>query len=671
MLAVPVRRALTLGLAAAISACGPAATPPVEVRFDRLESDPAFSEVVEVEGERRECARAAALRLTALPAAGGSVRFGVWLEPEGGGGRLVAEVRGGRAGASSRRIEVEVESGRPGWRDLFVEKPSGEGAVARIELLGGERGRTGCFDRPSFSSRRDRRRPDLLLVSIDTLRADALDAAPFLASRARTGLEFRSAWAASNWTLPSHAALMLSRPVHELALPLPGDREPHPGASLPAELPTLAERLRAGGYATWASTEGGYVHPAYGFARGFEVYGVTPSRAQGGSDPLAVHLERAERLLGEFRGDRPFFAFVHTYEVHDYFLNDASYHGRLRPEDRPWAERGNVLAQPLERRVFDFPPDFLRRLYAAGIERTDAFLERLVARLERASGERGLVVVVLSDHGESFGDRPGILGHHSSAIDEQTRIPLVAWGPQGLGPARIDRPVGLIDVAPSLLRAAGLEIPEEFRGSSTLLAEAPTANETPIAIAFDLQADDPGEWRLVRALVDGSRKTVREVRADGSGLASACFEVAERFRLLDEPAPSESCAALAAALDAALVRSAGSAVALRANAAGELSGTSSPGRGLAAIDAPGARRSPVVEAGGFRWRAEAGETLLLTLAEGELRRADLAWNGGPIPDGALTIEERLFGERNLREASRRAEVLREFEARLRALGYLR
>lgn len=655
-------------VALSIAACGPRGPEPRTVSLSRLDADGAFERVVDLGGERRTCADgAAALRIVDLPEEAGKLRFGLLVEPERPSARL--EVRFAGSKASAKAVSAELRAGSSGWQDLFFEKPDGS-TTATAEVVGAPADTGICFDRPSFSSRRARRRPDLLLVSIDTLRADALGDAPFLARLAAEGRDFRAAWAPSNWTLPSHAALMLSKPVHELALPLPGDPEPHPNVRWPAGLPTLAAVLRAAGYATLASTEGGYVHPVYGFSGGFEVYGVTPSRAQGGDDPLAGHLAAVDRFLASRRGDRPLFAFVHTYEVHDYFLNDAAYHGRLLEEDRPWAARGNVLAQPVGERVFDFPPAFLRRLYAAGVERTDRFLERLVERFRRAAGEGGLLVVVVSDHGESFGERPGVLGHHSSAIDEQTRIPLIAWSPGRLSAARVETPVGLVDVAPSLLRAAGIEPQEAFRGDSRLFVADEFPGPRSVAIGFDLQSETPAEWRLVRALVDGTRKVVREVRADGSAVRYDCFDVGPGTALLDEPAPLAECAPLRAELDRRLATEEGSAVAVTALAPGELAGPLLPGAGLAALDAPGALEAPRVDEDGFRWRAGAGETLLLSVAGGELSLDQLSWDGGPVPEGALRIERRFFSV-DPGEAGRRVEILEEFEARLRALGYLR
>lgn len=638
------------------------------VSFTRLDADGQFDRVVDLDGERRTCAEGGTtLRVVDLPEEAGKLRFGLRVEPERPGARL--EVRFAAPGVSVVATSAELEAGSSGWRDLFFEKPDGR-TIAVAELVGAAVETGICFDRPSFSSRRARRRPDLLLVSIDTLRADALADAPALARLAAEGRDFRAAWAPSNWTLPSHAALMLSKPVHELALPLPGDPEPHPNLRWPAGLPTLAAALRAAGYATLASTEGGYVHPAYGFSGGFEVYGVTPSRAQGGDDPLASHLAAVDRFLASCRGDRPLFAFVHTYEVHDYFLNDAAYHGRLLEEDRPWAARGNVLAQPVGERVFDFPPAFLRRLYAAGVERTDRFLARLIGRVRRAAGEGGLLVVVVSDHGESFGQRPGVLGHHSSAIDEQTRIPLVAWSPGRLPAARVETPVGLVDVAPSLLRAAGIEPQKAFRGDARLFVADEFPGPRSVSFGFDLQSQAPAEWRLVRALVDGTRKVVREVRADGSGVRYDCFDVGPGTDLLDAPAPLAECAPLRAELDRRLATEAGSTVAVTALAPGVLAGPLLPGAGLAALDAPGALEAPRVDEDGFRWRAGGGETLLLSVAGGDLSLDQLSWDGGPVPEGALRIERRFFSV-DPGQVGRRAEIVEEFEARLRALGYLR
>ncbi len=681
-------------LLAALAGCAPSERAEIEVDLASARVAQRFDRAVTLDEARRDTLAARSVRFVGLPEGGATLRVGVASAPPEEGVAPPARRRARLllTGPGDRRAEQVVDLPAAGFADFFFEKAPGAGATLRVAAAEGDAPL--AIDRPSFSPRRARGRPDLLLVSIDTLRADALEWMPRLAALGREGRAFSRAWSTSNWTLPAHAGLFQSRAVHELALPRPGDRDPHPRARLPEELPTLAEALAAGGYATFATTEGGYIHPVYGFARGFESYATTSSRAQQGEDPLGVHLARFERFLAAGRGPRPFFAFVHTYEVHDYFKNDAAYHHHLEPGDERWAARGNVLALPVAERVFDFPPGFLRRLYRCGVERADEFLDRLIARAAAAAGEGGLLVVVVSDHGESFGEVPSVLGHHSSALDEQTRVPLVAWSPGRLAPGESATPVSLLDVAPSLLAFAGLEPTPSFRGRGDLFAATAPAARTARALplAFDLQADRPADWTLVRGWVDGARKSVRTVRADGGAARVECW-APDAASLVDRGREPSECADLATTGERLLLAESGAALALSALRSGELEVDLELGRELAALDlfgiAAGDGKPGLDERRRPRFRIEAGTALLLVLAEDrELGALPLRLDGETLvpevvasepgltiyrtADGepALRVVERAFRPEAADAAARRAEVVRAAGERLRALGYL-
>src|SRR5690606_13486057 len=189
---------------------------------------------------------------------------------------------------------------------------------------------------------------------------------------------------------------------------------PFIGAGIPDALATLAEALRAAGYATAATTEGGFVDPTYGFTRGFERYGVTV----GAEHPLREHL-RFARAVAAGTHHRPFFLFVHTFEIHDYFQTTPEYHDFVDGErDAERVRAGNLIEAV---RVGRADPDYVARLYAAGVRRGDEFLEELVNAVRVASGDAPLLVVVTSDHGESFGEK-GAWHHGTSMYEEQLRV---------------------------------------------------------------------------------------------------------------------------------------------------------------------------------------------------------------------------------------------------------
>ncbi len=286
------------------------------------------------------------------------------------------------------------------------------------------------------------RRPDLVLISIDTLRADRVSSAREPSARAPTtprldawarahATVFRQAIAAAPWTLPSHASLLTgldplrhatNRPYH----------------ALPVDPLTLAERLRASGYATAALVGGGWLDPAYGLNRGFERWQAWPRKSNGAQE-WERHAREAAARLDTL--PRPFFLFVHTYDVHDF----------------PRAARLPPGTSDAER----------ARLYDDAVRHMDAHLAPLLARLAEPARRARTAVVITSDHGEALGEATAGGGRdygHGSLRDPVLRVPLIVALPAdaALRPARaralvsfVDAQVRAIDVAPTLLELAG------------------------------------------------------------------------------------------------------------------------------------------------------------------------------------------------------------------------
>jgi arylsulfatase A-like enzyme len=364
---------------------------------------------------------------------------------------------------------------------------------------------------------------NILLVSLDTLRADFVREAPFLSRLARQGRSFSKAYASSNWTLPSHVSLLSSLSYFEHNVPPPRSSKPFLGSRIPFDQPTLAEVLRAAGYATAASTEGGWVTRHHGLARGFDSF-ETFARRAGDASSLDHHLAFARSFLRRSDG-RPFFLFVHTYFVHDYFLNTQAYHQLLTPEDAPYVEYGNLLDR--HRATLPLPPAaFVKRLYAAGVRATDGFVDRLVGAVRDESDDAPLLVVVTSDHGESLGENPGEFGHGSRLNDLQTRIPLIVWT-NAARPLRgaVDSLASTIDVAPSVLRWVGLQVPARFRGRDDLLQPSPGPPSSPVLVQQFTEKEKPTVGGIRHALIWNDSKYVRSDRFDGTNVSEQCYPI--------------------------------------------------------------------------------------------------------------------------------------------------
>jgi len=314
--------------------------------------------------------------------------------------------------------------------------------------------------------------PDIVLVSIDTLRPDHLGCygsnvptSPNIDRFREQSVLFRTVVAQASSTLSSHASMLTSE--------LPA----HHGASfaalrpLRAAVPTLAEVLGKAGYRTLAVTARGQLDPRFGIGRGFEHYRADTEGQRPGV--FARSVRRALRMMSK-PDPRPVFLFLHTYEVHHPYTPDPAILDRLDPGYKgtlgPRIEVRTLIDINSGKRTIDAADArHIERAYDGEIVSVDRAFGQLLAGLEKRGGERGTVVVLTSDHGEEFGEH-GKMGWHSHTLyDELLHVPLVVRLPGGQGAGKtVDLQVRSIDIAPTLLELAGVEAPPQFDGRSLM-----------------------------------------------------------------------------------------------------------------------------------------------------------------------------------------------------------
>lgn len=310
--------------------------------------------------------------------------------------------------------------------------------------------------------------PDIVLIVIDTLRADSLppyraprENAPNLAAFAQGGVVFERVIAPSSWTKTSMASL------------LTGTNPGRHGVrgiehALPVEIPTLARMLRDAGYRTLAVQTNPWLRARFGFDEGFDRYAFV---SFGAAEKVN---ERALTLLDEAGRDHPIFLYLHYMDVH------APYRPGPRWFHEPALEvagRGPVADDELEtlyRRQELRGPELDRRvraLYEAELRQLDDALGRLFESFRKQGMLERAIVVVTSDHGEAFGEH-GQVTHGRTFYPEVYAVPLFVRGP-GTAPAgtRIDAQVRSIDIAPTILALVGLPIPPSVQGEALLPME--------------------------------------------------------------------------------------------------------------------------------------------------------------------------------------------------------
>ena len=335
------------------------------------------------------------------------------------------------------------------------------------------------------------RSPDIILITLDTTRADRMGflgsprgLTPNLDALAKQSAVFTRAYAQAPLTPPSHATILTGtypefHQVNAMRTPLAAD------------LPYAPAILRGHGYST-AAFIGSIVLEAKapyapGFDRGFQTYDAGFHSANPGEDRYRTVQRRADEVVGhalawlDRHPKRPFFMWVHLYDAHD-------------PYDPPEPYKSRYASDP----------------YDGAIAYEDATVGKLLRQLKLRGLHDGAVIAVMADHGESLGAH-GEDTHGIFLYDETIRVPWLIKLPHANAVGkRIENRVELVDVLPTLLQEARIEIPKEVQGESLLgLMKAGAAeNDLPkawgeAAYAESDYARTEYGWSAVRSLRTG------------------------------------------------------------------------------------------------------------------------------------------------------------------------
>ena len=400
---------------------------------------------------------------------------------------------------------------------------------------------------PFFQPKGGHNRPNVLLLSLDTLRADHVGAyghergtTPNLDALAADSVVFNRAYAPSNHTLESHMSVMtgLYPATHGVRRKLTQRLKADP---LSKQQITLAETLQGQGYST-----GGFAYNCiwmqakYGFGQGFDYYRAIAVGAQ------RINDEWIFPWLAK-QGSRPFFLFVHYYDVHSDWKKlpyeaPAEFIERFAgsPPDDFNACRDKVCAtarlMELDRTRTEIPPshlDYVRHLYDAGVASTDEQVGRLVDKLRELELYDDTMIVVMADHGEEFREH-GYLLHHQ-LYEETLHVPLMIRHPDTIGPARrIEEPVALLGIMPTILDLLGIR-PEAPLQSNSLRQPTgdtimPDRSREPIFISDVIsRAVVDWPWKMIVRGRDRELYNLEDDPGEENNLASS--HVAKRNQL--------------------------------------------------------------------------------------------------------------------------------------------
>jgi arylsulfatase A-like enzyme len=361
-------------------------------------------------------------------------------------------------------------------------------------------------------------RPNVLLISIDTLRADHLGCygdrhglTPHLDRLAAQGALFEHAITSSPWTLPAMASLFTGlSPSRHGAGEITNRRDPLGRSPLPPNTWTLTSALNEAGYRTHAIVTNPYLALRYGFGAGFETYENVTIESEAFlsfEKTTAVRLlkwlkpewitgdrgetvsKRAQNWLASYDRSRPFFLWLHYVDPHPPYsrpgvIPHKSFRGDVLSGATDDGTTSIALRSPDvarlrsgEIRLGDKEKEAVRDLYRAEVAAVDSAVGKVFDQIDELGLKEETLVVLIADHGEEFWEH-GRVEHGHTVYDELLRVPFIMRWPGHLATGRrVEEQVRIVDVAPTVLDLLGLPVPPGLDGESVLpiLQEKETA----------------------------------------------------------------------------------------------------------------------------------------------------------------------------------------------------
>ena len=361
-------------------------------------------------------------------------------------------------GQSKTILQRQIEPGAA-WQDALVDLSpwSGQSVTIALRCASDDPDATALWAEPVIYEPTEE--PELLIIYlIDTVAAEHVglygydrDTMPRLTQVAGDGVWFANTFSNASRTIESIPNLMLSMPTERHGVY-------HNSTPAPEALVTLAEMLRAQGFATASFCTNVNAGFRQGMAQGFDTF-IDKTYMDRKQVDRTVPLDECLAWLRTHR-DRPMFMYIHTAEPHSPYTPPEEYAGRFDPDYRGRFDGVNFRTAKNPRDV-----THIKALYDEELVYADARLGLFLDALKSENLLATANIFITSDHGEEFLEHNS-WEHGRNLFNEQTRIPLVAFGPDITARGRVDTPVQLVDLMPTILEMRKLPVPYELSGDS-------------------------------------------------------------------------------------------------------------------------------------------------------------------------------------------------------------
>lgn len=395
-----------------------------------------------------------------------SLRLGLAAHDSSGSKVVVSfQGKGGRRKALFTKSVSEFQSGA--WNDIDISLETCSNKIGEVIFAvsksSKEKDNPDLFwGKPAIYQLNGNPRRNILLIGIDTLRADAVslyggrkEVTPNLEELGKKATVFLQARSQCPWTLPSFASMLCGQEPSRID----ADRFT---LRIPENVMTLGEILLSQGYATYAVCSSPFLgNEQSGFDQGIEGFKfLLEPRAQ-------VQVEDAKRYIARVK-NRNWFCFIHIMDPHTPYEPDHKYIDKLCDRSYSGPYNRTYRGEAVKLRANGIPPSSsdlkrMRELYDAEVANVDQAMKDLFSFLDDNHLTDQTLIILSSDHGEEFLEHGG-LEHGNSQYDELVKVPLIIRGDGFPGGTRVENCVANIDIAPTILKYAGINIPDEFTG---------------------------------------------------------------------------------------------------------------------------------------------------------------------------------------------------------------